>query len=109
MTQPAAPEPQYGAPQYSAPQYGATGTGPSKTLSIISLIAGIVGLFVGTIFSIAAIVLGFMGRSREPQAKGFWLTGIILGFVGLVLGFIWIAIFVALVGAGAAAGTIPTN
>jgi len=100
MSQPAAPEPQYGAPQYAT-----TSTAPSKTLSLISLIAGIVGLVFGTIFSIAAIVLGFLGRSREPHAKGFWLTGIILGFVGLVLGFIWIAILVASLGAvGAASG-----
>lgn len=101
MSQPVAPEPQYGAPQY------ATTTAPTKTLSLISLIAGIVGLFFGTIFAIAAIVLGFMGRSREPHAKGFWLTGIILGFVGLVLGFVWIGLAVAYMGAvGAAAGGV---
>ncbi len=91
-------------PQYSSPQYA--GAAPSKTLSIISLVAGIVGLFFGTLPSIAAIVLGFLGRSREPHARGFWLTGIILGFVGLVLGFIWIAIIVSLSVAGAGLSTV---
>jgi hypothetical protein len=57
-------------------------------LSIISMVAGILGLVVswtgwGGIFAIAAVVLGFIGRSKEPQAKGFWLTGIILGFVAI--------------------------
>jgi len=30
-------------------------------------------------------VLGFIGRRKEPAAKGMWLTGIILGFVGIAM------------------------
>ncbi|WP_353826769.1 hypothetical protein [Agromyces sp. SYSU T0242] len=65
-------------------------------LSLISLIAGVIGV-VGSPIAIipvaggilqllvpaAAVVLGFLGRSREPAARGMWLTGIILGFVGI--------------------------
>ncbi len=64
--------------------------------SLISLIAGIVGVvgffvvfipFVGGIMQLiipaAAVVLGFIGKRKEPAAKGMWLTGIILGFVGI--------------------------
>ncbi|WP_400996131.1 hypothetical protein [Agromyces sp. GXQ0307] len=65
-------------------------------LSLISLIAGVIGVigspvvfipFVGGVLQLfvpaAAIVLGFLGRSKEPSAKGMWLTGLILGFVGI--------------------------
>jgi hypothetical protein len=65
-------------------------------LSLFSLIAGIVGLlgffvvfipFVGGVLQLfipaAAVVLGVLGKSKEPAAKGMWLTGIVLGFVGI--------------------------
>ncbi|GAB3610993.1 hypothetical protein GCM10027414_31190 [Humibacter ginsengiterrae] len=98
--QPAAP--QYGAPQ--APQYGQPYAAPvqkSPILSILSLIGGIVGIigsffYFGGLFAIAAVILGFIGRSREPQAKGFWLTGIILGFVAIALEIIVIIVLVAI-------------
>lgn len=64
-----------------------------KTLSLISMIAGIVGcVFFGWfgLASIAALILGYMGKKREPLAKGFWLTGIITGWVGI--GFMILAI-----------------
>jgi hypothetical protein len=30
-----------------------------------------------------------MGKKREPAAKGFWLTAIITGFVGIGILIIW--------------------
>ncbi|MHA7985566.1 hypothetical protein ACX9R5_07130 [Rathayibacter sp. CAU 1779] len=104
--------PQYGAPAAS-PYGGAAAPAGRKApvLSIIALIAGIlsvvgafifdwipfVGAIIGLVISAAAIVLGFLGRTREPQAKGMWLTGLILGFVGVVINLIflifWIAVF----------------
>lgn len=95
----------YGAVNYGAPVYtGApAGTGAkAPVLSIISLVAGIIGVlggaivfipFVGSVlqlfFPIAAIVLGFLGKAKEPGAsKGLWVTGIILGFVGLLISII---------------------
>jgi len=71
-------------------------------LSIISMVAGILGIVgfpvvafipvvggvLGLFIPAAAVVLGFLGKSKEPGAKGFWLTGIITGFVGLVLAIV---------------------
>jgi hypothetical protein len=79
-------------------------------LSIISLITGIIGLLSswaiwGLIFSIAAIVLGFLGKSKEPAAKGFWLTGIITGFVGVAEAVIVIIIAIILFATVASVGT----
>ncbi|MDI2098624.1 DUF4190 domain-containing protein [Ruicaihuangia caeni] len=97
---------------YSYSQPGAGTKAP--VLSIISLIAGIVGVIgslavvwipiIGGILQLfipaAAVVLGFLGKKREPWAsKGLWLTGIILGFAGIAIGLIsiiaWIALFAA--------------
>lgn len=109
--QPPAPAaPQYGAPQYGAQQqgspcgqpYAAAPAQKSPVLSIISLITGILGVLIsifggwGFIFSVAAVVLGFLGRSKEPAAKGMWLTGLILGFVGIALSIIWLIIFIVI-------------
>jgi hypothetical protein len=76
-------------------------------LSLISLIAGIVGVvgafvvvwipFVGGIMQLlipaAAVVLGFLGMKKEPTAKGMWLTGMILGFVGIAIGLLSIILW----------------
>jgi hypothetical protein len=99
--QPAAP--QYGAP--AAPQYGqpyAPVAQKTPILSILSLIGGIIGIvgsffYFGGLFAIAAVILGFIGRNKEPQAKGFWLTGIILGFVAIAIEIIWIIVLVAII------------
>jgi len=105
-TTPATPEPT--PTPYTAPAPGPTpytaGAPVSKTpiLSILSLVSGIVGIlgfaivfipFVGSFlqlfFPAAAIVLGVLGKKREPQAaKGLWLTGIITGIVGIVIAVI---------------------
>jgi hypothetical protein len=74
-----------------------TGT-KQPVLSILSMVAGLVGLLatpigflpiiggiIALILPAAAVVLGFIGRTREPNARGFWLTGIITGLVGLAL------------------------
>jgi len=83
---------------YAAPGYAQTGgyapVGVKKTLSVISLVGGIVGVtvwilplignFLAFAAALAAIICGFLARTREPQAsKGFWITGIILGFVSM--------------------------
>jgi hypothetical protein len=84
------------------PYVATTTASKSPILSIISLIAGIIGVlgfwivfipFVGSILGLfipaAAVVLGFLGKRKEPAAsKGLWLTGIILGAVGIVIAII---------------------
>jgi hypothetical protein len=107
----ATPPPAYGAPTGATPPpaYGAPTGGYAapaatpKVLGIISMIAGIVGIVSFGYFGIAAIaavVLGFLSRSREGQpARGFWLTGLILGFIGIGIMIIaiifWIVIAVS--------------
>jgi hypothetical protein len=83
-----------------------------KTLSLIGMIAGIVGVVIslfsggfGLIFSIGAVVLGFLGKKREPAAKGFWLTAIITGFAGIGISVIWGIIWVLIIVAGMSADT----
>jgi len=72
----------------------------TKTLGILSLIGGAASIVFGqlVILPIAAIILGFISRSKEPDAKAFATWGIVLGFLSL---FGWIII--ALVAAALAA------
>ncbi|MBF4635459.1 DUF4190 domain-containing protein [Agreia pratensis] len=117
--------PSYGAPSYqqappanpyaqapnAAPYgqpYSPVASAP-KTLSLIGMIAGILGLVIslfsggfGLIFSIGAVVLGFLGKKREPAAKGFWLTALITGFVGIGVTLVWVIIWVLIFASAAA-------
>jgi len=121
-TPPPAPEPTptpeptaYVAPASPTAPYATPGA-PAKApvLSIISLIAGILGVLAGFVgwgllFSIGAIVLGHLGQKRETAAKGFWLTGLITGYVGLAINLILIAIGIfALIVLGGAATQYST-
>jgi hypothetical protein len=58
-------------------------TAPSRTLSILSLVAAIASIPLGhiVILPIAAIVLGFIARQREPWARTASTWGIAIGFV----------------------------
>ena len=64
---------------------------PPRTLSILSLVAAIASVPLGhiVILPIAAIVLGFLARSREPSARTMSTWGIAIGFVVL---FWWVAV-----------------
>jgi ABC-type phosphate transport system permease subunit len=106
----AAPEP---TPYASAPEptpYAAgnpysSSAAPAKTavLSLISLIAGILGIILGffgwgALFSIGAVVLGHMGQRKEKHAKAMWLTGLITGYAGILLNLLIVgAVVLALV------------
>jgi hypothetical protein len=104
MTDPTVPEPAPYAPQ------GASGAAvPTPTLSIISMILGVLGLLIGIVgggllFSVGGVVLGHLGRRKEPGAKGFWLTGLIAGYVGILLNvvviIVWIVFFVTVASTG---------
>ncbi|MEY2848750.1 MAG: hypothetical protein RI885_1415, partial [Actinomycetota bacterium] len=97
------------APGYSAPAGYATAAPAAapKTLSLIGMIAGILGVVSFGWFlpaSIAALILGYMGKKREGvPAKGFWLTAIITGYVGIALTVLIVggAILLAILGAAA--------
>jgi hypothetical protein len=94
----------YGQPQQPVQQYAQPAAGqyqaypggvyapvpaPPRGLSIAAMITGIVGVVAFGWFlpaSIAALILGSMGKKREGQpARAFWLTGIITGWVGIGL------------------------
>jgi hypothetical protein len=110
-----APIPPQGAPVFEQAPAGEYGQAPSaypqapgaypqgyamapaqpKGLSIASLVCGIASVvlslvvYLGFPLAVAAVVLGFIGKSKGQQ-KGFWLTGLILGFVGAAIGIIMI-------------------
>lgn len=112
MTDPTAPpDPSTSRPGSGVPYAPPVAGAPARTpiLGILSLIAGIVGFVFGWIgvvpivgpilampVPIAAVVLGFIARKKEDGPKGFWLAGIILGFVtiafALIMLFVWIAL-----------------
>jgi hypothetical protein len=72
-----------------APAPAPAATAPPRTLSILSLVAAIASVPLGhlIVLPIAAIVLGFLARRREPWARTMSTWGIVLGFVVL---FWWV-------------------
>jgi hypothetical protein len=88
-------QPAYNQPGYGQPAYGAPAASRPQTLSIVSMVAGIAGIIftwvpiLGFLASVAAVITGHMGQSREPQAKPFWLTGIITGYIGIAMGLLF--------------------
>ncbi|MGT2425990.1 DUF4190 domain-containing protein [Amnibacterium kyonggiense] len=104
------PQPPTSTP-YSGP---AQPVRPTPILSILSLVGGILGIltsffWIGLLFGAAGAVLGFIGRRREPQAKGLWLAGIITGIVGLVISLIVIVGFFVLIGIAASQGAFTST
>lgn len=96
------PPPSYGSP-YQPYGYGApTPTPQTSVMAIISLVTGIIGLFAccSFVFSIAAVVLGFLGKKEIDESngaktgRGMAMAGLILGVVGIVLGVLYIVLSV---------------
>ena len=82
--------------QYPA-GYAAPGAGygyqapPAKTLSLISMVLGIISIAtLGSTFftQIAAVVLGHIALNREPAGRGMALAGLIMGYVTIGLGIL---------------------
>lgn len=87
------------AAPYATPySSGGAPTGEKKTLSIVSMSLGIASVvlalfwFLAIPLGAAAIILAVMGKKREPNAKGFWLTGLITGIAGVVLALLIVVI-----------------
>ena len=94
-----AAQPGYPAQTGYAP-YSAQPPGPPKGLSITSMVLGIVGIVflgIGLLASVAAVITGHIAQRSQPYAKGFWLTGIITGYVGAGLALLFILFYVVIV------------
>jgi hypothetical protein len=89
----------YGQSPYGAP-YGAVGR-KTNALAIASLCCGIGQIVAWILASIPAIVLGFMAlneiRRTGEGGRGMAITGIVLGFVGIILMALLIIFFVAII------------
>ena len=110
----------YGQEQYSAPApyghpfnaYGQPayyGLPPEpKGMSIASLCCGI-AVFVGPGFfllpQLAAVILGHMALRREPAGRGMAIAGLVLGYVGIALTVLVIALIALVLTMGASGGT----
>ena len=91
---------------YETPSGGAAYAPPNSSMSIISLIAGVLGLtFFPIIGSVVALITGYMAKREIRESAGdlggdgMATAGIILGWIGvafLVLGLCGIFLFIPL-------------
>jgi Domain of unknown function (DUF4190) len=82
---------------------------PPRGLSIASMVLGIVGVVFGVFYglglfpSIAAVITGHLAQRRQPQGRGFWLAGLITGYLGLffsLLGVAFLIVFIIVIAHG---------
>lgn len=96
--------------------YGSLPAPPPSTLSVLSLVFGIMGLvfsffFLGFLPAIAGVILGHLALKREPHARGMAIAGLSTGYTGLAVSVLWaivvivptLVILLATLGFGAAA------
>ena len=89
---------------YGPPQYGPMPP-PTSGLAIASLVAGLIGwTFAPIVGALVAVVTGHMARAEirsrrgEVSGDGLALTGLILGYVQLVLAALALLVIVAIFG-----------
>ncbi len=59
------------------------------------MVLGIIGLlFLGILASIPAVITGHMAQKRQPYARGYWLTGLITGYIGILIGVVLLILVV---------------
>lgn len=73
-----------------------------QTLSILSVVFGVVGLIasvfaVGLIFALAAVVLGHLALEREPAARSMAIAGLATGYAGIAISVVWGIVLLATV------------
>jgi hypothetical protein len=78
---------------------------PAQGLSVASLVCGLAALvltllWIGFLPGLAAIITGHLASKRQPNSRGFWLTGLITGYfsaaVGLLAALILVVYFASL-------------
>lgn len=87
---------------YAQPGYYGMPAEP-KTLSIASMVCGIASVIMGWLLlpQVAGIVTGHMALKREPSGKGMSITGLVLGYLGLLgYGAFWLLLIIGLAYAG---------
>ena len=76
----------------AAPAEAIAATTPATTngFSITALVLGIAGIALGQwLLSVAAVVLGYIARNREPASRLMANWGLVLGFVGVFGGILF--------------------
>ncbi|MFC9918007.1 DUF4190 domain-containing protein [Agromyces binzhouensis] len=95
---PAQPAPSYGA----TPSYGAPAPQKTNVLAIVSLVSS---FFI----SLVAIITGHIALSQikktGEQGRGLAIAGLIIGYVGLVVGIIIAIVWFAILGAAISSGS----
>lgn len=114
LTPPPPPPPPPAAPPASP--YVAPAAGPKQTLSLVSFILGIAAFvfawipfvgIIGFLAGLAAVILGFMAKSKEPAApKWMWIVGLVGGFVAIAISIIYIVLFFIAIGMAASVGDL---
>ena len=108
----------YGAEPYPpthGQQYYGTASRPNNTMAIVSLIAGIAGLtVVPFIASVVAVITGHMARRQiaetGDEGGGLATAGLVMGWIGVVLGVLLIVAAVLFFGVMAASvSTVGTS
>ena len=71
---------------------------PTSQLAIWALVCGCVSLFCWLLVSIPAVIIGHMAlkdlkKNPEQQGRGMALAGLILGYITLALGALYLCIF----------------
>ncbi|HEX6955514.1 MAG TPA: DUF4190 domain-containing protein [Agromyces sp.] len=103
---PAQPAPSYdSAPAYGAgaPAYGAPASQKTNVLAIVSLVSS---FFI----SIVGIITGHIALSQikktGEQGRGLAIAGLIIGYIGLVVGIIFAIVWFAVIGAAISSGDL---
>ena len=94
-----------GATPYNA--YAPASPTPPQGLAIAALVCGAVGAFLsfvglGLLPALAGVILGHIAQKKQPWAKGLWITGLITGYVGVLISAVWIVITIGMFALGAA-------
>jgi hypothetical protein len=70
-------------------------------LSVVLSWIPVAGWIMCLIMGVIAIVLGALGRTRQPDKKGMAVAGMILGIIGVAFSIIWVVACGALAATGA--------
>ncbi|TDP92400.1 uncharacterized protein DUF4190 [Leucobacter luti] len=99
--QPPASQPQ--PPHFAHPQPTAFTPAPAKNTNTLAIIALVSSFFI----SLAGVICGHIALKQIADSgeggRGMALAGTIIGYVGLVLGLVWLIIVFAMLGAASTA------